>query len=325
MKNPISGIYSITNKVNKKRYIGSSKNIHLRWDQDHVPSLNNGTHENRHLQSAWNKYGSDNFEFTVVEPCCKNFFLEREGYYIELHKSWEREHGYNFTRIINEKVVLSDETKKLMSEIKQQPNYWSSGVNALILDLFKQGKSKNGIATTLGVSRASVYSCLMANGLHAHNRKKHTNFIKLTDDVKEKIQKLRSNNKSWEEISKIVNIGKTQLLRVGIMGDGTFNSKTFKRKAYRISLEIIEKAKSLRETTTMTWDQIADALDVSRVSLYNLGITKLYPECSKKIQNKVTEENRILIKNLKNQGKLVPEISRITGTPQSTIRLILKP
>lgn len=39
-----------------------------RWDC-HRAQLNGGYHDNPHLQAAWNKYGSDNFEFAVVELC----------------------------------------------------------------------------------------------------------------------------------------------------------------------------------------------------------------------------------------------------------------
>jgi group I intron endonuclease len=62
------GVYSITHIKSGRRYIGSSKNIHLRWG-DHRRALGHGKHICPHLQNAWNKYGPDAFVFDVLEVC----------------------------------------------------------------------------------------------------------------------------------------------------------------------------------------------------------------------------------------------------------------
>ena len=62
------GIYKIINNIDKKYYIGSSTNIERRWFA-HRNSLNKKTHVNILLQRAWDKYGSDNFSFIIVESC----------------------------------------------------------------------------------------------------------------------------------------------------------------------------------------------------------------------------------------------------------------
>jgi len=55
-------IYSFYNKVNGKRYVGSS--LYLKHRQSvHFSTLNNNKHKNNHLQNAWNKYKEENFEF----------------------------------------------------------------------------------------------------------------------------------------------------------------------------------------------------------------------------------------------------------------------
>jgi group I intron endonuclease len=66
--NKICGVYKITNMINGKIYIGSSNNIYNRWSQ-HKASLNAKTHNNIHLQNAWNLYGSQNFKFEIIENC----------------------------------------------------------------------------------------------------------------------------------------------------------------------------------------------------------------------------------------------------------------
>ena len=66
----IIGIYSITNTLNNKRYIGYSIDIQRRW-ATHKRDLKNNKHENDHLQKAYNKYGEDAFKFEIIEECTK--------------------------------------------------------------------------------------------------------------------------------------------------------------------------------------------------------------------------------------------------------------
>ncbi len=63
-----SGVYEIRNKVNGKRYIGSSVNLNRRL-KNHCNTLKRSVHKNKHLQSAWKKYGRDNFEIKVLLYC----------------------------------------------------------------------------------------------------------------------------------------------------------------------------------------------------------------------------------------------------------------
>ena len=62
------GVYEIKNKLNNKTYIGSSIQLNRRlWYHKH--QLRKGTHHNIHLQRAWNKYGKDAFEFSILVVC----------------------------------------------------------------------------------------------------------------------------------------------------------------------------------------------------------------------------------------------------------------
>ena len=63
-----SGIYKITNLINKNFYIGSTKNIGSRY-RTHVYTLKNNKSNCTILQNAINKYGLINFVFEVIEIC----------------------------------------------------------------------------------------------------------------------------------------------------------------------------------------------------------------------------------------------------------------
>lgn len=60
-----SGIYKIINRTNGHYYVGSAGKVRNRWN-DHKRFLRQNRHPNSHLQYAWNKYGSDAFEFIQI-------------------------------------------------------------------------------------------------------------------------------------------------------------------------------------------------------------------------------------------------------------------
>lgn len=95
-----TGIYKIQNKVNGRFYIGSASvtgrktfnGFRTRWT-GHIYYLNKGNHKNKILQQAWNKYGGDKFEFSIIEVCEPDLCLEKEQYYLDFY--WNSELLYN--------------------------------------------------------------------------------------------------------------------------------------------------------------------------------------------------------------------------------------
>ena len=61
-----SGIYTITNKVNGKVYVGESYAIENRW-HSHRSALNRKGKCNRQLLSDWETYGEQAFEFKIIK------------------------------------------------------------------------------------------------------------------------------------------------------------------------------------------------------------------------------------------------------------------
>lgn len=111
----ISGIYQIKNVVSGKIYIGSAINIKHRW-QTHVGHLNKNRHPNRHLQSAWNKYGSEAFEFSILKTCFIFALIFEEQKMID---KLNPEYNLAPKAGSNLGVKLSEETKNKISASKK--------------------------------------------------------------------------------------------------------------------------------------------------------------------------------------------------------------
>ena len=76
-----TGVYQIMNLLNHKSYIGSTKQSFKIRMKHHVNALRRGDHKNLHLQNAWNKYGEENFEFSIIEICDKkDTYLAEQKY-----------------------------------------------------------------------------------------------------------------------------------------------------------------------------------------------------------------------------------------------------
>ena len=106
-----SGIYKISNNLNKKIYIGSSKNILARWDS-HMKTLNKGNHSCRHLQNFFNKYNDIMFTFEILEECDEKMLFEREQYYLDTISPFNS-NGFNMARKAGAPQLAATQTGKL--------------------------------------------------------------------------------------------------------------------------------------------------------------------------------------------------------------------
>ena len=94
-KNIKCGIYQIRNCITNKIYVGSTNNVRKRWNE-HELLLGKNVHANRHLQSAYNKYCSENFIFEILEEVKdKNRLLEVEQWWITNTNCCNKNIGYN--------------------------------------------------------------------------------------------------------------------------------------------------------------------------------------------------------------------------------------
>lgn len=119
-QNMISGIYTITNLVNNKIYVGSSIECEKRG-KGHFTALKNNKHSNPYLQASYNKHGEKNFKFEILEKHDEKYLLSFENYWGHMLDSWNRKIGYNIRFINPDKNRLSsfpEETRLKMSQAR---------------------------------------------------------------------------------------------------------------------------------------------------------------------------------------------------------------
>jgi group I intron endonuclease len=112
-----AGIYAIINKANWKVYVGQSVSCNARWVA-HKSASKRGIHNNGHLQAAFDKYGTNNFMFFVIEECSEEVRDERERYWINHFDSCNENYGYNMQTGGSFGKRLAESTKRKMSKVQ---------------------------------------------------------------------------------------------------------------------------------------------------------------------------------------------------------------
>jgi group I intron endonuclease len=142
------GIYLIKNVLNNKAYVGGSifatdgirttRSIHIRL-REHLYDLNKGKHANRHLQAAWNKYGTNNFKMYILELVDGDVLVAEQRWIKELQVC-NPEFGYNIclvagspfagrthTEETKEKLRMLSTGRKHSEESRKKMSQWQIG------------------------------------------------------------------------------------------------------------------------------------------------------------------------------------------------------
>ncbi len=162
------GIYCIKNKVNGKVYISSSNDIKRRI-RKHKTELNTGIHSNKYLNRAYNKYGSNNFEFIVLEECDTENLIERELHYISLYDALNRKKGYNLSVPIKHPSITSNkEYRSILSASKKgiRPSNYKQMIKSRWIKIkvyinnvfYKEFQSYSEAERELGINKGYIYS-----------------------------------------------------------------------------------------------------------------------------------------------------------------------
>ncbi len=113
-------IYSITNTLNNKVYIGQTTQGLLQRQREHVSRFNRGERDHK-LYLAFRKYGLDVFKFEVICVALDASYLnELETLLIKEYNSFNR--GYNMT--VGGDTVSQETKQKLSSIFKGRKITW---------------------------------------------------------------------------------------------------------------------------------------------------------------------------------------------------------
>jgi group I intron endonuclease len=114
-------IYVITNKINQKKYVGMTKrNPSVRF-QEHIEVFQRGWEGNRPLYSAFEKYGVDNFSFTILEEVSSTEASQKEVYWISKFNTYGSS-GYNATLGGNGCIIPRFNHQKIIKDYKKVGN-----------------------------------------------------------------------------------------------------------------------------------------------------------------------------------------------------------
>jgi group I intron endonuclease len=91
----------------------------VRQSRDQLNRRRKQAHKNKHLQSAWDKYGETAFEFIVLETVPREQLIEREQYYLDLFQSYNRNIGFNIRAIAKSQIGVTH-TEEYSAEISRR-------------------------------------------------------------------------------------------------------------------------------------------------------------------------------------------------------------
>lgn len=116
-------IYKITNILNNKIYVGSTKNFNRRKRQ-HIFDLRHKAHGNDHLQKSFNKYGEDQFKIEIIEQCDVEHLIAREQYWIDHLNALDPITGYNKNHIAGRTTNSPETVAKIIATRRKNNPLW---------------------------------------------------------------------------------------------------------------------------------------------------------------------------------------------------------
>jgi group I intron endonuclease len=186
------GIYKIKNLVNNKCYIGQSVNLKKRKIK-HFLDLKNNKHNNNHLQNAYNKYGKNSFEFSIL-MYCENFELTRyEKFFDKYYKKLNLSYNIRESVDSNKGLSRSEEFKKNISDKNKGKPSKKKGIS--LSEEIKTKISKSLIGNTYSLGRHLPDNTREKMSMSRKGKLKSEETKKKMSDASKK--RKRRNNGTW--------------------------------------------------------------------------------------------------------------------------------
>jgi group I intron endonuclease len=173
-------IYTITNTVNGKKYVGQAVDYKNRW-RSHRSNLKKGTHGNKYLQNSYNKYGAEAFEYRVIAVVdielldeseitfIKQFDSYNNGYNLTLGGGGTRGYTFSLETLEKGQATYTKERRKALSErIMGAKNHNAKLTDEQRIEIYKDDVNPSSFwAKKLGVTVQAI------NGVRAGRYSKH--------------------------------------------------------------------------------------------------------------------------------------------------------
>ena len=201
-------IYKITNNLNNKIYIGKTiREPEIRW-AEHKRDSQKENNKNILLYKAFNKYGIENFTFSIIEDNINEELLdEKEIYYINLYNSTSHQNGYNISLGGTGGKTTSKLTKEIVDSIIEK------------LEDVNNIQSFNELGKTYNISGSVIQRINIGETWYNPNKKyplrKHSiTKITLNRDIYSNIIKDIQDNIPFNIIQKKYNISEEQMTSI---------------------------------------------------------------------------------------------------------------
>ena len=192
-----TGVYSITNTVNSKQYIGSAdRSFKYRFGK-HINLLKRNEHPNIHLQNSFNKHGEGCFSFDIIGYYPKCFVLKAEQFFIDrLKPQYNKAPGagsmLGFKHSEATKQKLKEKTREYYSSEANRKKQSERLKKAFSKEEFKEENSKRRKAFFLVEENLAAHKKRRREYFEKQeNREKHSIAQKKRFQDKDQVEKMR--------------------------------------------------------------------------------------------------------------------------------------